>query len=245
MKLKKIFLTPTLAIAALVASIGITFAQTEILTFDDLSWSGSYYEQIPNDYGGLQWNNFFVVNTVQDLSIHGTTDGGVNGVVSPPNLAFNAGGTAAFISDGSFNLNSAYLMAVWNDGLQVEVQGFVGATLIYDNTYSVNTQGSTLINFNYIGVDEVNFISSGGMHHQGYIGNGTQFGMDNVSITLVPEPSTYALVGLGVIVLILRSLTPRWSQRRLPLEFMAGLGYTTIIELAEPLARRRGSALDR
>src|SRR5208282_4875703 len=40
-------------------------------------------------------------------------------------------------------------------------------------------------------------------------------------------------------------LTPRWSQRRLPLEFMDGLGYTTIIEFAEPLARRRGSALDR
>jgi len=37
----------------------------------------------------------------------------------------------------------------------------------------------------------------------------------------------------------------RWSQRRLPLEFMDGLSYTTIIELAEPLARRRGSALDR
>lgn len=40
-------------------------------------------------------------------------------------------------------------------------------------------------------------------------------------------------------------LTPRWSQRRLALEFMDGLSYTTIIELVEPLARRRGSALDR
>jgi len=40
-------------------------------------------------------------------------------------------------------------------------------------------------------------------------------------------------------------LTPRWSQRRLPLEFMDSLSYTTIIEPAEPLARRRGSALDR
>jgi hypothetical protein len=37
-------------------------------------------------------------------------------------------------------------------------------------------------------------------------------------------------------------LTPRWSQRRLPLEFMDSVGYTTIIELAEPLARRRDSA---
>ena len=39
--------------------------------------------------------------------------------------------------------------------------------------------------------------------------------------------------------------TPRWSQRRLPLEFMDDLGYTTIIEPAEPLAGRRDSALDR
>jgi hypothetical protein len=37
-------------------------------------------------------------------------------------------------------------------------------------------------------------------------------------------------------------LTTRWSQRRLRLEFMNGLSYTTIIEFAEPLARRRGSA---
>ena len=39
-----------------------------------------------------------------------------------------------------------------------------------------------------------------------------------------------------------RGLTPRWSQRRLPLEFMDGLSYTTIIEFAEPPAGRRGSA---
>ena len=30
------------------------------------------------------------------------------------------------------------------------------------------------------------------------------------------------------------------SQRRLPLEFMDGSSYTTVISLAEPLARRRG-----
>ena len=51
-------------------------------------------------------------------------------------------------------------------------------------------------------------------------------------------------------------LTPRCSQRRLPLppslgsyggtgEFVDGLSYTTVMEIAEPLARRRGPALDR
>ena len=57
-----------------------------------------------------------------------------------------------------------------------------------------------------------------------------------------------SLGGIGFILMARsrgRSLTPRWSQRRLPLEFMGGLGYTTIIEAAEPLARRRGSTLDR
>jgi len=42
-----------------------------------------------------------------------------------------------------------------------------------------------------------------------------------------------------------RRLTPRWSQRPLPFEFMDGLSYARIIELAEPAAGRRGSALDR
>ena len=41
--------------------------------------------------------------------------------------------------------------------------------------------------------------------------------------------------------------TPNTALEPTPtaLEFMDGLGYTTIIEPAEPLARRRGSALDR
>jgi len=38
---------------------------------------------------------------------------------------------------------------------------------------------------------------------------------------------------------------PGCSQWPLPLELMDDLGYTAIIEPAEPLARRRGSALDR
>ena len=57
-----------------------------------------------------------------------------------------------------------------------------------------------------------------------------------------PRFSADAEAGVFLIVVC---LTPRWSQRRLPLEFMDGLSYTTIIEPAEPLAGRRGSALDR
>ena len=75
------------------------------------------------------------------------------------------------------------------------------------STYAVNTTGPTLVNFNYMGIDQVNFISSGGMLHPGLGGGpGEQFVMDNLSITLVPEPSTFALVGLAAMSLIFRRL---------------------------------------
>jgi hypothetical protein len=201
MKPKAIFLLPVLALAAWLVIIGTACAQTETLTFDDLSFNG-LDGQIPNGYGGLQWNNFFVQNTAQGTNLLGIS-GYFNGLVSPTNVAFNAfGGTASFSASNAFNLDSAYLTGAWNDGLQVEVQGFVGDTLTYDNTYTVSSLGPTLINFNYLGVDEVELISSGGTAH-GYEETGEQFVMDNLTIT-VPEPATVALVGLAVSILILR-----------------------------------------
>ena len=202
MKTKRLLLTSTLVAAALVASSGMATAQSELLTFDDLvpgnlpGADTTYEGPIPNGYNGLQWNNFWVKDTLTSPSPSGYQ----YGLVSANNVAFNGAGSPAMISDQSFNLNSAYLTAAWNDGLQVEVQGFVGATLTHDNTYTVNTTGPTLINFNYLGVDEVNFISSGGTPHAGLagFGRGEHFVIDNLSITVIPEPGTLTLAGFGL-----------------------------------------------
>ena len=65
----------------------------------------------------------------------------------------------------------------------------------------------------------------------------------------VPEPRSSRLLVVAIVVAltIKRRRTPNTSlgQRRLPVEFMDGLDFTTIIGIAEPFARRRGSALDR
>jgi hypothetical protein len=149
------------------------------ITFDDLPpTSGGLL--VPNMYGGVMWNNFVYYD-----GFHQSGSSGYQvASVSPVNIAFNSGGNPATISNAvPFNLNSAYLTAAWNDNLNVEARGYLHGTLMYDNNYTLSAVAPTLINFNYRGVDQVVFISSGGTPHPGYTGGGTHFAMDNVVIT--------------------------------------------------------------
>ena len=139
---------------------------------------------MPQGYNNLNWNNFYYLNSVVNRN-----SGYAAGMVSVAKVAYNPGGAPASISSSSpFALFSAYLTAAWNDNLQVEAQGYVGTTLVYDNTYTLSASAPTLIRFNYVGVTSVNFISSGGTPHPGYNGSGTQFAMDNVNVYLTPVP---------------------------------------------------------
>jgi hypothetical protein len=119
----------------------------------------------------------------------------------------NLGAIPVVSSDTVFNLNSAYLHSVWNDGLQVHVIGSVAGLTTYDHTYTLNASATepTLINFDYLGVDRVQFIPSGGTPFYTNF-NGPYFAMDNVNVDLVqlfavPEPGTWlaAAFALGVI----------------------------------------------
>jgi len=192
-------------VGGLVLSAEKAISQTEILTFDDLPYPGTGYSYsgglpVPEGYGGLQWDDFWYLDGVNTPS-----SGFQTGVVSPTNVGFNGYDGAPSVSGAVFNLNSAYLTGAWNDGLQVEVQGFVAGVLIYDNTYTVNATGPSFINFNYLGVDDVHFISSGGTQHVGFYGGiGEHFAIDNMSITIVSEPSAFTLFGLAGVLWVFR-----------------------------------------
>jgi hypothetical protein len=191
---------------AYLSSTGIAFAVAQppaLITFDDLSpplaAQAGYYTIITNGYDGLNWQFFWVLDAVDSTSLN--LSGYHNGLVSRKNDAFNVGGAPAnFGRSTPFDFNSAYLTAAWNDGLQVEVQGIAGGSVIYDNFYTVDTFGPTLFNFDYLGVDEVNFIPSGGTQHPGFAGAGLQFVIDNLSVTDVPEPGTISLMTMGAIL---------------------------------------------
>jgi cyclic lactone autoinducer peptide len=116
-------------------------------TFDELATPedipGLNYSTIPNGYGGLSWFNFGVL----DGAIRPASEGYHTGLVSPNNVAFNLYGEPASISlsGGVFDLHSAYLALALNldTPLNVQVQGLVGTTLLYDNTYTVYRSAPT------------------------------------------------------------------------------------------------------
>ena len=140
-----------------------------LITFDDLTGTGL---AVPEGYNNLTWNNFYYLNP----ATVGGPSGYTAGLISAPNVAYNGDGTTAAISASApFALVSAYLTAAWKDNLRVELKGYNGARLIYDNTYTLSATDPTLITFNYVGVTSVQFISSGGTSHPGYVGNDEHF----------------------------------------------------------------------
>jgi len=147
------------------------------LTFDTLAAAA-----VPTGYGGLNWNYFTVLDGVH--YIHNPSGYGA-GVVSTNNVVYSTG-VASITNANPFNLFSAYLTAAWNDNLQLEAKGYANGVLIYDNTYTLSATNPTLINFNYLGVTEVDFTSSGGTQHPGYYVGGPHFVIDNVNAASGP-----------------------------------------------------------
>jgi PEP-CTERM motif-containing protein len=172
-----------------------------IITFDDLpgSFGGT---PIPTVYQGLSWSNFDVLNAFLQVSDSGT-NGYIYGMVSPSNVALNAGGGPAEIDalGTNFDFLSTYLTGAWNSNLNIEVQGFRGGSMLYDTTVVANATSPTLFTFDYTGIDRLYFNSFGGEPAFGGTAR-SQFAMDNMTVEFVPEPSTFLLAALGGVSLV-------------------------------------------
>src|SRR5581483_10104864 len=135
---------------------GSAFAGAKTLTFEDLSTAD--WVIVENGYEGLNWYYFGVLCG----SRQNVNEGYFKGTVSPTNVAFNILGEPAAIGCGNpFDLHSAYLTAQVIPGMQVRVEGFAGATLLYSNVYTLSPSAPTLIHFDYSGVTRVTFTPTG------------------------------------------------------------------------------------
>ena len=173
------------------------------ITFDDLTTTT--YAPIPNGYNGFDWRNFYVINPSFTLGSNGYK----NGVYTTPNDAFNGGGAQASITSSTpFTLDSAYFTAAWSNGLNISIEGYNGATLVDSITLVTDTTGPTFTTFNWNGITEVVFDSSGGTD-AGYGGKGDNFAMDNLVVTSTPEPPTLFLFVGAILLLGMKVLRAR------------------------------------
>ena len=169
----------------------------EVVKFDDLPSSGGI---IPNGYKGFAWVNFYYLD---GINYPGNPSGYENGVVSRNNVAYNGYGQPAISAGDTFDFISAYFTAAWNDDLNIHVSCYKGQEFVDAKDFVVSTDGPTLVQFNWSNIDILNFYSWGGTHHEGYVGAGTHFAMDNFNFVPVPEPAAFAmLAGLGVMLAV-------------------------------------------
>lgn len=189
----KTFLVAAAMGAALTFGVGQAGAVT--ITFDD---QASLVE-LEDGYADLQWDGFFTINGGVEFGDSGFE----NGAVSDGTVASNIGGEpASFSSATLFTLNDFFLTAAWSNDLNVQVVGRRGGVDIFTTNLVVDYDGPTHVVLGWESIDEVFFVSSGGVDANfDDPGEGTHFAIDNLTLTTaavpVPEPATWALMILG------------------------------------------------
>lgn len=182
-------------------------ANAVTLTFEDLQslaavanpwYSYGKIAQAPNGYGGLNWQNLWVLDVY--TFTWSPTSGYRNGVVSGAMVANNSGGTplSMLALSTPFTLHSAYLTGAWNNGLTVQAVGYRSNVQVYSKTVTVSALSPTMVSYDFANVDKITWSSSGGTN-AGLGGSGQLFAMDNLSYDFVPEPSSILslLCGIG------------------------------------------------
>lgn len=189
-------------VAAIALCVATSSPLTAQVTFEGLVDRAS----VPAGVDGFQWNNFYALDGPAYFE-QASGFARVANATSSTMIGYNAfGGAADFSSASWFNLTSAWLAAAWRNDLLLDVFGFdSNGQQIASAQYTLQLAPQQ-ISFNFAGVSRVQFVASGGTN-AGLLGDGTHFGIDNIATntvpvvtprSVVPEPSTVVLVGLGL-----------------------------------------------
>jgi hypothetical protein len=204
------FVSPIVLLTLLIFTTISAWSQI-VVTFDDLNETGSG-SFLANGYSGLNWSNISCNNAILETGIfahiggspitsNGLT-GNFYGMVSPSNVA--GLGTSEIESPGSnFNFISAYLTGFLNSNLNIEVQGYRGTNLVYDETKVANATNATLFTFNFLDINRLDFDAFGGLPAFGLENvDSANFTIDNFTFEFIPEPSSLLLAALGGVLLL-------------------------------------------
>ena len=189
-------------------------AQALTIHFDDIDASGGDIDLTSSAYQGYVWTNFSTYISLAGL------DGFNHGIVSPDNAAYGGGETfssgyskpliSALSANSLFGLTNAYFNAVYYDNLDVIVEGSLNSRVLFSKTMTVSTASALLVNFDFIGINRLNFWAVQTESTTNPFGcNGfkcTQFTVDSLSIqdpstdATVPEPPLLMLLCFGMML---------------------------------------------
>lgn len=186
-----------LAVGSFILSIN---ASAVTITFDDLGDGSTTNNPFPASYNDLVWegDNNWVLNS----SLYSVQSSGyVIGTVSGNNVAVYRNNASVTAVSGTFDFNGAYLTAAWNNGMDLHVEGKLNGATVYSNDLVINSFEAIWYDFNWNGVDQITFASSGGIN-AGYGGSGAWTAIDNFTVNAVPVPAAVWLFGSGLLSLI-------------------------------------------
>lgn len=181
-----------LSVAAVAASILTAApASATVLDFEGVTQL-SCCETMPNGYGGLDWQNFYII---KDTNHPGT--GYQRGVISGEFAGFNGNGLPASITAtaDAFSFDGGWFTSAWYEGNELVIEGFSDGDAVadYSLTVTLNTQTPLFLDVNWTGLQRLRFTSSR-----------DHFAVDDLRInegvaTEVPEPLTIGLLGMGLL----------------------------------------------
>lgn len=185
MKRLSVFLSVIILFSVFVGGV-----DAEVLTVDDVTAENN---AVVYEYGGFIWNKINVIHKNFFKDNFGINSGYENGVVSGGYVAVNkAAETATVIKDDEpFDFNGVFLAAAWNNALNINVVGKLNGVEKYNRTVTVDVDFPTWFDFNFLGIDELVFSSSGGTN-AGFGWRGEHFVMDNFTFNesaQTPEPT--------------------------------------------------------
>jgi hypothetical protein len=188
-KMKKIMYC-ILLIAVFILSAFPLIADAKVTTFEDLYPGPASWGPIPSVYDGFTWNSNAYWITKDFMPGTGYEYGTI-GNVSMYN--YFKGDISMSLISGDFNFNGAYITAAYNTSQNVIVEGWKGGSLLYSNTITTTNDKPYWYDFNYNGIDTVQFKLGTGTPDS----NKTWVAIDNITTTVVPEPISSILFITG------------------------------------------------
>jgi hypothetical protein len=150
----------------------------KLFHFDDISNTKNYAKFGGAKLGDFDWSDNWYVKHKYGSS--GT--GYEKGNVSPYHSGFNGSAEPVSVtSDEEFTLDSVYLTAAWNKGLNITIEGLNDGKQKFLETVTVNNDQPNKFDFNTPYIDEIKFKSFGGTDADpNDRGSGTHFVIDNL-----------------------------------------------------------------